>query len=146
MVIKNTSTKTSPSDSTTKTKLSDSKPSIKSEANSKETKSSMKSEPLNLQAPHPQKNISTATGKLTRIIAEFDTGFGNTLYIRGKGANLSWDKGLPMRNVKANEWVWESDVIFPTGEFKILINDSRYETGHNHALYCGTTVKHTPRF
>ena len=106
-------------------------------------------EALNLQAPKPQNSIGTSqskTGKLTRIVAEFDVGFGNMLYIRGKGANLSWEKGLPMRNAKANEWIWESDAVFPTGEFKILVNDSIYETGHNHALYCGTTVRHTPRF
>ena len=109
------------------------------------------SEPLNLQAPVSPKGIDGSgsqanSQKKTRIIAQFDVGFGNALYIRGKGANLSWDKGFPMQNTKSNEWIWESDAQFQTGEFKILINDTIFETGQNHALYCGTTIKHTPRF
>ncbi len=86
------------------------------------------------------------TGKITRITIKYDTGFGNTLFLRGKGANLSWEKGIPLRNVKNDEWIWETDATFPNGEYKVLINDSIYETGQNHALYCGTITQHTPRF
>lgn len=82
----------------------------------------------------------------TRITVKYDVGFGNSLFIRGQGANLSWDKGMPMRNIKNDEWVWETDIPFATAEFKVLINDRSYETGRNHLLHCGTIVQYTPRF
>lgn len=85
-------------------------------------------------------------GQKTRVIVKFDTGFSNQLYIRGKGANLSWDKGIPLKNVKADEWVWETDAPFTTCEFKVLINDKYYETGENHPLHAGANVLYTPRF
>lgn len=82
----------------------------------------------------------------TRITVKYDVGFGNTLSLRGQGANLSWDKGVPMKNVKPDEWVWETDIPFATAEFKTLINDKTYEVGRNHLLHSGTTVQYTPRF
>ena len=82
----------------------------------------------------------------TRVIVKFDTGFSNQLYIRGKGANLNWDKGILLKNVKADEWIWETDASFSTCEFKILINDKHYESGENHPLHAGANVIYTPRF
>lgn len=82
----------------------------------------------------------------TRITVKYDVGFGNTLSLRGQGANLSWDKGVSMRNIKADEWIWETDTPFATAEFKTLINDKSYEIGRNHLLHSGTMVQYTPRF
>jgi len=82
----------------------------------------------------------------TRIYIKFDCGFNNHLYIRGQGANLRWDKGQLLKNVKADEWVWETDAKFPSCEFKILINDSIYETGPNHRINCCGSLSYTPHF
>lgn len=82
----------------------------------------------------------------TRVVARYDVGFGNTLYIRGKGANLSWDKGIPMKNTQSNEWVWETDLPGAAGEFKVLINDNRYEAGDNHFFAANTEMEVTPLF
>ena len=82
----------------------------------------------------------------TRIIIKFDVGFGNTLHIRGNGANLNWDKGTPMKNIKNDEWVWETDMPFSKAEFKVLINDKHYEIGHNHMIHSGNMIQYTPRF
>ena len=82
----------------------------------------------------------------TRIIIKYDVGFNNALFIRGKGANLNWEKGIPLKNVKRDEWVWETNAPFATCEFKILINDSQYELGENHQLSHGATAHHTPKF
>ncbi len=82
----------------------------------------------------------------TRIHIRFDCGFNNQLYIRGQGANLRWDKGILLKNIKADEWVWETDAKFPSCEFKILINDSIYETGLNHKINCCGSLSYTPHF
>lgn len=88
----------------------------------------------------------TRLSNKTRITVKYDVGFNNHLFIRGKGAGLSWEKGIPLKNVKADEWVWESDAPFNQGEFKILINDKHYETGENHQLPHGASITYTPHF
>ncbi len=92
------------------------------------------------------KPVATTKRKTTRITVKFDAGFPNNLFIRGRGADLNWDKGIQLSNVRADEWVWETDRPFTTCEFKILINDELYEAGENHVLQCGSQMIYTPRF
>lgn len=82
----------------------------------------------------------------TRVTIKYDVGFNNSLYIRGKGANLNWEKGISLKNVKSDEWIWETDLPFTTAEFKVLVNDKHYEIGSNHILTCGTISQYTPKF
>ena len=83
----------------------------------------------------------------TRIIAHIDCGFTNNLFIRGEGVStLSWDKGIQMKNIGPNEWVWESDRPFSTMQFKVLVNDKWYELGNNHAAAFGQQMDFTPQF
>lgn len=98
------------------------------------------------QANTISSNNETKKGSKTRIIVKYDVGFSNLLAIRGKGASLSWEKGCLLKNIKNDEWLWETEALFTTCEFKILINDKQYETGENHLLRYGTTVQYTPRF
>jgi hypothetical protein len=85
-------------------------------------------------------------GPKTRMIIKCDVGFGNSLFLRGKGANLSWDYGVPLQNFKSDEWTWETEASFNSCEFKVLINDKIYEVGENHQLSSGTTIQYTPKF
>lgn len=94
-----------------------------------------------------QQQGSPPLQRLTKITVKCDCGFPNTLYLRGEGiAGLSWNKGVPMKNVKPDEWVWETNKPFITGQYKVLINDKQYETGENHPINCGTQVCCTPKF
>lgn len=94
------------------------------------------------QPPNKQK-IKNA---LTQVVIRYDVGFNNHLFIRGNGANLNWDKGIMLKNIRADEWLWETDQLFDTCEFKILINDSQYEQGENHILKCKNCFEYTPCF
>lgn len=91
-------------------------------------------------------NVKEGKGPKTRVIIKYDVGYANDLYLRGKGADLSWTKGVKLKNVKPDEWVWETDVPFLNCEFKVLINDQIYETGENHPLHCGSCISYTPHF
>lgn len=83
----------------------------------------------------------------TKIIANIDCGFTNTLFIRGEGiSSLSWNKGIKMKNIGPNQWVWESDRPFSTMQFKVLVNDNWYEVGNNHTVAFGQEVNFTPQF
>lgn len=125
----------------------------------KETpKSEVKSSKASKTTPTPQTpTTSSATqrytsfssnpsGKKTHITIKYDVGFPNQLTIRGKGANLNWDKGQPLKNVRNDEWIWETETPFSHCEFKVLINDRQFETGENHHLTQGASVIYTPHF
>lgn len=84
--------------------------------------------------------------KKSRVLVKYDVGFGNTLYIRGQGAGLNWQKGQIMKNLSRDEWVWETDLPLNQCEFKVLVNDKWYEAGDNHKLALGANFEYTPRF
>src|SRR5690606_23217741 len=93
-----------------------------------------------------QKTPAGRGGK-TRVAIHFDVGFSNSLYIRGKGApGLSCDRGVQLKNIKPDLWVWASDAPFTTAEFKVLINDCTYEEGENRTLKYGAQLHYTPHF
>ncbi len=76
-------------------------------------------------------NKELSESKLTMVIAKCDIGWGNVLYIRGQGAELSWDKGIAMQSVSDNEWLWEVKGIEGELEFKFLVNDEIWCDGEN---------------
>jgi len=50
----------------------------------------------------------------TRLLVTAYIGIGNKLYVRGSGAGLSWEKGVPLQFVSIGKWRWEaSDVQRP---------------------------------
>src|ERR1700720_811102 len=97
--------------------------------------------PLTKASPALAHHTSSSEGhSKTKIIVKYNCGWQNALYLRGIGANLQWDKGTPLKNVRADEWMWETDQPFQTCEFKIVLNDKNYEEGENHRLQCGKTI------
>jgi hypothetical protein len=101
----------------------------------------------------PTKKTTTAKSKTakkdtfaTKICIKYDAGFPNNLYVRGEGAGLNWNKGVPCKNVGPNEWIWEVPKQFITCKFKVLINDEHYEQGRDHILHAGSLMEYTPKF
>ncbi len=87
-----------------------------------------------------------ASGALTRIVAKVDAGWGNQLYIRGCGGDLSWDRGVPMQCINDDEWLWEKKCTDPEVCFKILINDNVWCVGDDSIVPTGETIVFTPCF
>lgn len=94
----------------------------------------------------PSHQDGRKTAPATRIIVNYNVGFGNALYLRGKGASLSWDRGILLKNTEQDKWVWETSSPFTTCEFKVLINDTDYENGENRLLACGAHLEYAPTF
>ena len=84
--------------------------------------------------------------KLTRVIAKFDAGWGNQLYIRGLGGSLDWQKGVPMQSISEDEWLWEQIVPKGTVSFKVLLNDKNWSDGEDLVVAAGDTVICRPTF
>lgn len=110
------------------------------------TKNSKKEEDIQQEFNPLSFDQTKKKGGATRITIKYDVGFANQLFIRGEGAGLSWDKGSPLKNVKADEWVWETTNPFTEAKFKVLVNDKAYEKGENHSLRCGASLSYTPQF
>jgi len=84
--------------------------------------------------------------RLTRVIAKFDAGWGNLLFIRGLGGSLDWQKGVPLQNIGEDEWLWEQLVPGGTVAFKILVNDSVWSVGEDFSVSAGDTIIVRPVF
>ena len=94
----------------------------------------------------PKAKIPSKQVVKTSIIARVDVGFGNQLYIRGTGAGLSWEKGLPLENVSSYEWAFATTKAKSDVTFKFLINDELWAEGDNVTVAEGATSISSPVF
>ncbi|MFT3780545.1 MAG: hypothetical protein QM790_00930 [Nibricoccus sp.] len=94
----------------------------------------------------PAVKSSPAAAVSTKITAKIDVGFGNTLYIRGEGPGLSWEKGIPLDCVADDQWsLTLADASRPV-VFKFLINDLTWCIGDDFVVQPGGTTEITPVF
>ena len=94
----------------------------------------------------PKAKIPSKHVVKTSITARVDVGFGNQLYIRGAGADLSWEKGLQLENVSAYEWTFATTKAKSDVTFKFLINDELWAEGDNIIVAEGATSISSPVF
>jgi len=92
------------------------------------------------------KSPAGGKGASTRIRAKVDVSYGNTLYIRGEGAGLSWTEGVPMKNAGSDEWVFETGQAENGIVFKFLINDEIWSLGEDLTVAGGGVSVSAPRF
>ena len=82
---------------------------------------------------------------VTTIEAKVDVGFGNNLFVRGQGAGMSWEHGLPMTCVDGQTWRW-SGAVSDNVTFKVLLNDAVWAQGENIEAKPGQNVEVRPSF
>lgn len=83
----------------------------------------------------------------TKVIIHYDAGFGNAIYIRGDTLPLNWDFGQKCENVDANTWQFVMErPLSGEIEFKVLLNDTTWESGANHVVQVGNTLEIWPSF
>lgn len=94
------------------------------------------------------KKASTAVSsvKTTIVHAKVNIGWGNTLYIRGEGAGLSWDSGIPMDCKGDDAWSWSSKQVQGRIVFKFLLNDEIWSVGDDLSASAGSTTTCYPSF
>lgn len=87
-----------------------------------------------------------AIAPMTRVMAYIDVGPGNTLFLRGEGAGLSWEAGVPMQWTGDGCWSWSAEAAGQEVTFKVLINDQHWSWGDNLKVSAGDTASFTPAF
>lgn len=83
---------------------------------------------------------------VTTITARINVGFGNALYLRGDGAGLSWNRGVQMTCMSANEWLITIPESARPVLFKFLINDLTWSVGPDYSVIPGTSTVLSPTF
>lgn len=86
------------------------------------------------------------TEQTTIIQAKMDVGFGNSLFIRGQGDGLSWDKGLPLSCLDGSAWVWTTRRAKGKVVFKLLLNDQVWAKGEDVVVEAGRKIEVVPVF
>jgi hypothetical protein len=94
----------------------------------------------------PVRSVRAAMPALTEIQANVDVGFGNTLYIRGEGPGLSWDRGVPMDCTKDDLWSYTVLSSARPIVFKFLLNDEIWCTGDDYVVEPGRKITLVPTF
>ncbi|MCX6950894.1 MAG: hypothetical protein NTV51_01715 [Verrucomicrobia bacterium] len=104
--------------------------------------------PSPVAAPAPVPAVKPVATKpvVTTVTAQIDIGFGNSLFIRGEGAGLSWDKGLLMNCVSDSEWQVVLGESSRPIVFKFLVNDLSWSAGQDYTVAAGTTLTLVPTF
>ena|ERR1019366_5102644 len=102
-------------------------------------------------APRIKKAAAPATvtkprGSRVTLIAKTDVGFGNTLFVRGDGAGLSWEKGTALDCSSDDTWTLVLPVVEKPFAFKLVLNDTIWSTGGDYTAAPGDTVTVTPSF
>jgi hypothetical protein len=71
---------------------------------------------------HKASAVPAADGR-TRLTVVSYVGIGNKLYLRGEGAGLSWDKGVPLQFISIGRWRWETGDASAPVICKVYKND-----------------------
>jgi len=90
--------------------------------------------------------VAKPTGSRVTIVANIDVGFGNSLYLRGGGTGLSWEKGVLLDCVSGSTWKTVISGVEKPLTFKFLLNDETWSTGADFIASPGDTVTVTPSF
>jgi hypothetical protein len=94
----------------------------------------------------PSATVVVGAPVFTTITARIDIGFGNALYLRGEGADLSWDRGTLMNCIADNCWSLELPASTRPVIFKFLVNDLSWSAGQDYVVASGDTLAITPTF
>ena len=73
-------------------------------------------------------------------------GWGNALFLRGKGDGLSWDKGTPLVCADSSTWFWATRQAKQRIVCKLLLNDQVWATGDDLVLEPGNHLEVVPSF
>jgi hypothetical protein len=91
------------------------------------------------------KPSAPSSAQVTMIKAKIDVGFGNNLFVRGQGAGLSWERGVPLTCVDGQTWQW-SGKAEDRLTFKLLLNDRVWAKGEDIVARPGQKVEVVPMF
>lgn len=94
----------------------------------------------------PRAQAAAPPEQTTLVQARIDVGLGNSLFIRGQGDGLSWDKGLPLTCTDGVTWIWSTARAKDKLVFKLLLNDRVWSKGDDIVVEAGRKIEISPAF
>jgi len=99
-----------------------------------------------IAAPPPKMTVPVEPkSKTVTIEARIDVGFGNSLFLRGEGHGLSWNRGVPLTCVGGAMWKWSGETPDKL-KFKLLLNDAVWAKGDDLVAKPGERLQIAPAF
>ena len=83
---------------------------------------------------------------LTEIKIHCKVPVGHTLFIRGSGAGLNWDFGVPLTKIDEGTYVYRVKGARGDLEYQIYLDDTQRESGEKHRVVQGKAQELTPDF
>lgn len=81
------------------------------------------------------------------VIASVFIGIGNKPFVRGSGAGLNWERGIPMEFEEIGKWRWIAPVDLEGGvEIQLYRNDEDPDTAGKYTLEPGQQLELSPVF
>jgi hypothetical protein len=80
------------------------------------------------------------------LTARVDVGWGNALFIRGQGGELSWEKGTPLLCAGRSTWVCAPRQANEPITCKLLLNDHLWAAGADLVVEPGSHLELAPVF
>jgi hypothetical protein len=97
-------------------------------------------EPDTKEKPNSSKSGSTS------VVANVMIGIGNKPYLRGEGAGLSWDEGVPMNFIEIGKWAWTPTRKNAALTVQVYRNDEDPDKGGKIEVKSGEEIEITPDF
>jgi hypothetical protein len=82
----------------------------------------------------------------TVVAVDLELGPNNSVFIRGQGCGLRWDRGQPLTCLGPWRWIWSAGPSEERVEFGLLLNDQVWARGEKIVLDPGHTIEITPDF
>ena len=98
--------------------------------------------------PEPDKKEKPKSSKSgsTSVVANVMIGIGNKPYLRGEGAGLSWDEGVPMNFIEIGKWAWTPTRKNAALTVQVYRNDEDPDKGGKMEVKSGEEIEITPDF
>lgn len=110
------------------------------------TKHSMKTGCDVVEAVDFKLPLERPQGKRTRLSIRGDASKGTDFMIHGTGPGMTWQRGVDLKKIGDDLWIWETSRFFNNFEYKVVINNNLWECGPNHRVQYGQMEEVFTRF
>ena len=80
------------------------------------------------------------------LIAHLNLDISSTPYVRGEGAGLSWNEGVPMEFIEIGKWEWTVENAVESTSCRIFKDDSLAAKGDDIVIEVGERAEVYPEF
>ena len=88
----------------------------------------------------------TENGNSITLVAHLNIDISSTPFVRGEGAGLSWDEGVPMEFIEIGKWEWKIENATETASCRIFKDDSLAAKGDDIVINVGEKAEVYPEF